>query len=110
MNNIYKYYKEINKLNTIIRTGWLRRNVPLERLESVSEHIFTMSLLALSAIDKYKLKLNTEKVLKMILWYNVYNQFQNVYAKNFHPCLATAQKNNILSLLVEISQLSKTLD
>ena len=67
MNNIYKYYKEINKLNTIIRTGWLRRNVPLERLESVSEHIFTMSLLALSAIDKYKLKLNTEKVLKMIL-------------------------------------------
>lgn len=67
MNKIYTYFKEINKLNEIIRTGWLRRNVELERLESVSEHIFTMSLLALSIIDKYKLDLNIEKTLKMIL-------------------------------------------
>ena len=67
MDKIYDYYKEINKLNEIIRTGWLRRNVPLKRLESVSEHIFTVSLLALVIIDKYKLELNVEKVLKMIL-------------------------------------------
>lgn len=67
MEKIYKYFKEINKLNTIVRTGWLNRAVPLERLESVGEHIFTMSLLALSTIDKYKLDLNIEKVLKMIL-------------------------------------------
>ena len=55
MEKIYKYFKEINKLNTIVRTGWLNRAVPLERLESVGEHIFTMCLLALSTIDKYKL-------------------------------------------------------
>ena len=66
MKNIYEYYKEINKLNETIRTGWLRRNVPLERLESVGEHIFTMGLLALATIDKYDLNLNVEKVLKMI--------------------------------------------
>lgn len=67
MNKIYNYFKEINKLNETIRTGWLRRNVPLERLESVSEHIFTMGLLSLSVIDKYDLNLNIEKVLKMVL-------------------------------------------
>ena len=67
MKHIYKYFKEINKLNNIIRTGWLNRKVSLNRLESVSEHIFTMSLLSLSVIDKYNLKLDTEKVLKMIL-------------------------------------------
>lgn len=67
MEHIYKYFKEINKLNTIIRTGWLNRNVPLERLESVSEHIFTMALVSLATIDKYQLKLDVEKVLKMIL-------------------------------------------
>lgn len=67
MNSIYNYFKEINKLNETIRTGWIRRNVPIERLESVSEHIFTTSLLALAVIDKYDLKFDNEKVLKMIL-------------------------------------------
>ena len=69
MKNIYKYFSEINKLNEIVRTGWVIRNVPLERRESVGEHIFTMALLTLSIIDKYNLdkKLNIEKVLKMIL-------------------------------------------
>lgn len=67
MKNIYNYFKEINKLNEIIRTGWLNREVPLKRLESVSEHIFTMALMALAVIDKYSLKLDIEKVLKMIL-------------------------------------------
>ncbi len=67
MKNIYNYFKEINKLNEIIRTGWLNRKVPLKRLESVSEHIFTMALMSLAVIDKYSLKLDVEKVLKMIL-------------------------------------------
>ena len=69
MKNIYTYFKEINKLNEIVRTGWIIRNIPIERRESVGEHIFTMALLSLSIIDKYKLdkNLNIEKVLKMIL-------------------------------------------
>lgn len=67
MKNIYNYFKEINKLNETIRTGWINRKIPLDRLESVGEHTFTMALLSLSVIDKYDLKLNIEKVLKMIL-------------------------------------------
>lgn len=67
MKNIYNYFKEINKLNETIRTGWINRKIPLSRLESVGEHTFTMALLSLSVIDKYDLKLNIEKVLKMIL-------------------------------------------
>lgn len=66
MENIYEYYREINKLNETIRTGWLRRNVPLKRLESVGEHIFAMGLLSLATIDKYALTLDVSKVLKMI--------------------------------------------
>ena len=67
MENIYKYFKEINKLNEIVRTGWIRRNIPIERRESVGEHIFTMALMSLAVIDKYSLNLDVEKVLKMIL-------------------------------------------
>ena len=67
MNKIYNYFKEINKLNETIRTGWIRRNIPFKRLESVSEHIFTVGLLSLAIIDKYNLSLDVEKVLKMIL-------------------------------------------
>ena len=71
MNKIYNYFKEINKLNEIIRTGWLWRDVSLDRLESVSEHIFTTALLALAVIDKYHLQLNVEKVLRMILIHEI---------------------------------------
>ena len=71
MKNIYNYFKEINKLNEIIRTGWIKRKIPLNRLESVGEHIFTMALLSLSAIDKYKLDLDVEKVLKR---YEIYKK------------------------------------
>lgn len=64
MDKIYKYFKEINKLNQLIRTGWLIRKVKADRLESVSEHTFTTCLLALSVIDKYNLSLDVEKLLK----------------------------------------------
>ena len=71
MDKIYKYFKEINKLNQLIRTGWLIRKVKADRLESVSEHAFTTCLLALSVIDKYNLSLDVEKLLKMILIHEV---------------------------------------
>lgn len=67
MNVIYKYFKEINKLNETLRSGWKIMNIPIDRIESVSEHTFTMALLSLAVIDKYNLCLNTDKVLKMIL-------------------------------------------
>ena len=33
---IIRFYEKYNELEQIIRTGWIQRNVPSKRLESVS--------------------------------------------------------------------------
>lgn len=67
-----KLYTEIYKLKTILRKGWLMRNVgDYARVESDAEHTFSMTILALEIITKESLKLNQEKVLKMILFHEL---------------------------------------
>ena len=43
---IIKFYEKYNELEQIIRTGWMQRNVPAERLESVSDHTLKVGMLA----------------------------------------------------------------
>ena len=39
-------YFELNHLKQLYRQGWLRKEVPPERRESVAEHVFSMAMLA----------------------------------------------------------------
>lgn len=64
-------YNEINKLKTLLRKGWVVRNAAKERFESVAEHIFSCCVLALDIINKEKLELDQEKVLKMIIYHEL---------------------------------------
>ena len=66
-------YEEIFKLKNLERTGWIFRNCKSEtgRVESDAEHTFSMAILALEIINKEKLPLNQEKVLKMILYHEL---------------------------------------
>lgn len=68
MNN---FYDEIFKLKNIIRRGWQLRIFTGERLESDAEHTFSCCMLALKIIEDRKLNLNTEKVLKMLLFHEL---------------------------------------
>ncbi len=43
---IISFYQEYTKLNNLLRTGWVMRNVPAERLESVSDHTLQVVMLA----------------------------------------------------------------
>lgn len=106
MNKIYNYFREINKLNETVRTGWLRRNVPLERLESVSEHILTMSLVSLAVIDKYNLKLDVEKVLKMIL----IHELGEIDVGDIPVIDVERRKNKYADELKGVTRISKLID
>ena len=64
------YYKEIVKLNNLERTGWKDMHID-GRIESDGEHIFFCTTLALDIINKKNLKLNTEKVLKMLIYHEI---------------------------------------
>ena len=65
--NIINFYLEANNLKNVIRTGWQEVGIPKEKVESVADHIYGTSILALAIIEETNLKLNAEKVLKMIL-------------------------------------------
>lgn len=43
---IIAFYSEYTKLNSLLRTGWVMRHVPAERLESVSDHTLQVVMLA----------------------------------------------------------------
>ena len=65
------FYEEIFKLKKLVRRGWQLRIFTGERLESDAEHCFSCCMLALKIIEDRKLELDTEKVLKMLLFHEL---------------------------------------
>lgn len=63
-------YEEIYKLKTLLRRGWVLRQVP-DRTESDAEHTFSMLILALEIMSKNNLNLDQLKVLKMIAYHEL---------------------------------------
>lgn len=69
MNGIDKsleVYNRISKLKDLKRSGWVQRNIECDRIESVAEHCFAMSNLAILVNCEKKLNLDMLKVLSMI--------------------------------------------
>ena len=65
-----EFYKEIFKLKTLLRKGWVMRDVCDKgsgRVESDGEHIFSTALIAMIVMKKKNLKLDEAKVLKLAL-------------------------------------------
>lgn len=62
-------YFQINHLKQLYRQGWLseRRDIPEKQCESVADHVFGVSILALFVCDLYFPKLDSLKVLMMCL-------------------------------------------
>lgn len=67
MNNIIKFYIFNNKLKHKLRTGWSDVKISSNRIESISEHVYGCLILAISINSEYKLNLDLEKVLKMLV-------------------------------------------
>ncbi|XP_056620652.1 HD domain-containing protein 2 [Triplophysa dalaica] len=62
MDNMLQFMKLVGQLKRIPRTGWVYRNV--KQPESVSDHMYRMSMMALTIQD---VSVNKERIIKMAL-------------------------------------------
>ena len=63
--SIVDFYAKIQKLNDTVRTGWLDWGAHRERLESISEHIFEVAMLAILMKSQYQYNVDIAKVVYM---------------------------------------------
>jgi len=75
------FYFEFAHLKQLFRQGWLTRNVPPERCESVAEHSFGVAVTALLLAEIHFPELNILKVLRMALIHDL----GEVYAGDIIP-------------------------
>ena len=64
--SVIKYYVLNNKLKNIIRQGWKNWNVNRDRVESVAEHIYGTTALALAMYSEYEYEIDIYKVIMML--------------------------------------------
>lgn len=63
---VLEYYVLTNKLKDVIRTGWINWGVDRNRVESVAEHVYGVSQLALAMWSEYNYDVDINKVALMI--------------------------------------------
>lgn len=111
-----EFYKEIFKLKTLLRKGWVMRDVCDKgsgRVESDGEHIFSTALIAMIVMKKKNLKLDEAKVLKLALIHELgeidfgdVTPFDNVSPKEKHlgekNCVERLAKTYDLPELLEL--------
>lgn len=68
---IIKFYLLGVTLKEKIRSGLIYWKVKKERLESVAEHIYGTCILAISIDSEYKLDIDLDKVLKMLIMHEI---------------------------------------
>ena len=64
------FYNELYKMKNIVRRGWILKNMSDKesgRKESDAEHVFSMIMFAWKVMKEENLKLDHEKVFKLIL-------------------------------------------
>jgi putative hydrolase of HD superfamily len=80
VNEIIRFYYELNHLKQIYRKGWLR-NVPKEKCESVADHSFAVAILSYFLAEKFFPELDKLKIVKMALIHD----FCEIYSGDIIP-------------------------
>lgn len=78
---IIEAYFEFCHLKQLYRQGWLQRGVPPERCESVAEHSFGVTLLAVLLAEAHFPDLDAEKVIRIALLHDL----GEIYAGDLTP-------------------------
>ena len=84
-NDIISFYYQFNHLKNIYRQGWIKSLLGKEHLleiESVADHSWSVSMLAISIIEKYKLNYNITKCMKL----SIVHELGEIYAGDYTPC------------------------
>jgi len=83
-NDVLKLYYQFIHLKNLYRQGWLTHIIGLDaenRVESVADHSWSVTILCMSIIQKYHLDLNLEKCMKIAL----VHELGEIYAGDFIP-------------------------
>lgn len=64
---IIEFYFQFNQLKHLFRQGWLLKGVPENKCESVADHLFGVTILALFIAEKYFPNLDLLKIVRMSL-------------------------------------------
>ena len=83
-NDVLKLYYQFIHLKNLYRQGWLTCIIGMDcenRVESVADHSWAVTMLCMSVIQKYHLDLNLEKCMKLSL----VHELGEVYAGDYIP-------------------------
>ena len=93
-NDVISFYMQYNQLKNLYRQGWLKVRIGLKhknKCESVADHSFSVALLCMSIIQKYKLDVDILKCLKMCIIHELgeiyvgdYTPFDNISKEEKH--------------------------
>lgn len=83
-NDILKLYYQFTHLKNIYRQGWLTSLLGMQyenKIESVADHSWAVTMLAMAIIEKYRLDLDIEKCMKLAM----IHELGEIYAGDFIP-------------------------
>ncbi|UJS18990.1 MAG: HD domain-containing protein [Candidatus Jettenia sp.] len=67
VNEVIKIYFEFNHLKQLYRQGWLLKNIPEEKCESVADHIYGVTMLSFVVAHEFFPELDITKIIKIAL-------------------------------------------
>ncbi|BBM87561.1 HD domain-containing protein [Candidatus Uabimicrobium amorphum] len=76
---IVAFYFEFAQLKQLYRQGWLQRSVAKQNCESVAEHTFSVTLLAMIVADAYFPEFDTAKIMRMCLIHDLAEAYTGDY-------------------------------
>ncbi len=71
IQNLIQFYLLATELKDKIRSGWKVWNIERERVESVAEHIYGTCILAIAIDSEFKLNVNLNKVIMMLVLHEI---------------------------------------
>lgn len=92
-NDVLSLYYQFNHLKNIYRQGWLISLLGMDyenRIESVADHTWSVTMLALSIIEKYNLDLNLEKCMKLA----IIHELGEVYSGDIIPNVISKEEKH----------------
>ena len=94
-NDILKLYYQFTHLKNIYRQGWLTSLLGMKyenKVESVADHSWSVTMLAMSIIEKYDLDFDIEKCMKLAM----IHELGEIYAGDFIPNQVTKEEKHKL--------------
>ena len=83
-NDLITFYYQFNHLKNIYRQGWIKGLLELKdvtEVESIADHSWSVAMLAISVIEKYKLNYDINKCMKL----SIIHELGEIYAGDFTP-------------------------